>query len=45
MPCFDKKLEAIRFEDGGVREVDLVLGTVEVVELVKKMGAEEMFKK
>ena len=36
-PCFDKKLEASRddFEvEGGVKETDCVLSTLEVVELL-----------
>lgn len=36
MPCFDKKLEAIRFEhSAGVKEVDLVLTSGEVIDLIK----------
>lgn len=48
MPCYDKKLEAIRFqyEDGNqtdrpVKEVDLTLATIEIVELVKKINGEQ----
>ncbi|GAO51933.1 hypothetical protein G7K_6021-t1 [Saitoella complicata NRRL Y-17804] len=38
MPCFDKKLEASRgdFEVEGVRDVDCVITTMEVVEMLKE---------
>ena len=40
MPCYDKKLEASRdqFQVNGVRDVDLVLTTTELEELVAKEG-------
>ncbi|KTW26678.1 hypothetical protein T552_02686 [Pneumocystis carinii B80] len=38
MPCFDKKLEASRdeFSENGVRDVDCVITTTEVIELLKE---------
>jgi iron only hydrogenase large subunit-like protein len=34
MPCYDKKLEAIRFEiEHGLKEVDITITTVELLEL------------
>lgn len=39
MPCYDKKLEAIRFDlSEKVKEVDLTIATIEFIELVKKIG-------
>jgi iron only hydrogenase large subunit-like protein len=40
MPCYDKKLEASRdhFQVNGIRDVDLVLTTTELEELVEKEG-------
>jgi iron only hydrogenase large subunit-like protein len=40
MPCYDKKLEASRdqFQENGIRDVDLVLTTTELEELVEKEG-------
>lgn len=44
MPCFDKKLEATRKdfyrEDSGLKEVDLCLTTVEVLELISEKAQE-----
>jgi iron only hydrogenase large subunit-like protein len=34
MPCYDKKLEAIRFDiEQGLKEVDITITTVELLEL------------
>jgi iron only hydrogenase large subunit-like protein len=49
MPCFDKKLEASRLdffhEEGGVgggfKEVDLVLTSVEVFQLIEQFATEQ----
>jgi iron only hydrogenase large subunit-like protein len=40
MPCFDKKLEASRedFADDGVRDVDCVITTVELVKMIEERG-------
>jgi len=41
MPCYDKKLEAIRFDlSEKVKEVDLTMATIEFIELVKKVGTD-----
>ncbi|BFZ63338.1 Cytosolic Fe-S cluster assembly factor nar1 [Saitoella coloradoensis] len=42
MPCFDKKLEASRvdFEVEGVRDVDCVITTMEVVEMLRVYGVD-----
>jgi iron only hydrogenase large subunit-like protein len=40
MPCYDKKLEAIRFSDSeGQKEVDLVLASNEIVDLINRTEA------
>ena len=37
MPCYDKKLEAIRFDmEEKVKEVDLTIATIEMIEILKK---------
>lgn len=37
MPCYDKKLEAVRpMMDDGMMEVDTVLATHELIELLEK---------
>ena len=40
MPCYDKKLEASRdqFQGNGVKDVDLVLTTVELEDLIQREG-------
>ena len=39
MPCYDKKLEAVRpvIEDTGEKEVDTVIATHELLELFEKL--------
>jgi iron only hydrogenase large subunit-like protein len=38
MPCYDKKLEAIRFDiEEGVKEVDITITTTELQELYSKI--------
>ena len=45
MPCYDKKLEAIRFEiEEGVKEVDITITTTELLELYNKLEGEELSK-
>jgi iron only hydrogenase large subunit-like protein len=40
MPCFDKKLEASRedFADNGVRDVDCVITTAELIKMIEERG-------
>jgi iron only hydrogenase large subunit-like protein len=39
MPCYDKKLEAIRFDiENGLKEVDITITTVELLELYKTVS-------
>ena len=42
MPCFDKKLEASRegFAENGVRDVDCVITTAEVIKLIEERGVD-----
>lgn len=36
MPCYDKKLEAIRFDiEAGLKEVDITITTVELLDLYR----------
>ena len=38
MPCYDKKLEAIRFElEKDVKEVDITITTIELLELYQSV--------
>lgn len=41
MPCYDKKLEAVREEN--ISEIDIVLSTREVEELVKDFIAKKEY--
>ena len=42
MPCFDKKLEATRedFAENGVRDVDCVITTAELVKMIEERGVD-----
>lgn len=44
MPCYDKKVEAVRkeFEREGLKEVDVVLTTVELMDILKKFQFENI---